>query len=286
MNVYRHSRGSVLMEFIIVLPIYLVLFGGVFMIGDMAIHATRLASAERTVAFDLQSEGVPGQRSHGWSAIQDNLFHVQASGNHEVEVADDGTPQDNLQREDKGRTSYQYADATVDCPWSLQAAMKIRDDYKLPFGGTAGRLLFATTFIDSAAPAVGEGPDTSDDSVYMNLIGGQNRVGAYSKDNSLSRTYTYNYYTLKRTKYNSLNYTWRDNRRPASDLVVRTIDGLPDNSEGVAHAWRSQVYNERWHEQQIAADPRSNTRNPPRAYSACGPAVDYQRYPAFKTWSK
>ena len=38
------ERGSVLMELIVVFPIYLVLFGGVFMIGDMLVKSIRLAS--------------------------------------------------------------------------------------------------------------------------------------------------------------------------------------------------------------------------------------------------
>ena len=286
MNANRHSRGSVLMEFIIVLPIYLVLFGGVFMIGDMGIHATRLASADRAVAFDLQMEGVK-QQSHGWPAIQDRLFHVQASDDHEIEIADDGDTQDSLFREDNGGESYQYADASVDCPWSLQAAMRIRDNYKLLVGGTAGRLLFATTFIDDTAPAVDGGSDTSTDTFYMDLIGGENRVGMYSKDMRSSRTYTYNYYTLKRTAYKvthaggeNRGYTWRDNRRYASDLVVKTLNGRPDEN-GTAHAWKYQVYDEKWHDGIYPApDKNKDPENFPR-----GSREDYTRYSTFRSWS-
>ena len=75
----RQNRGSVLVEFIIVFPIYLVLFGGVFMIGDMLIKTTRLASADRTRAFDVAATVRGGENaddSLGWPRIKDYLFPI------------------------------------------------------------------------------------------------------------------------------------------------------------------------------------------------------------------
>ena len=41
------KRGSVLMEFVVVLPIYLLFMGSVFVVGDMAMKAIHLSSADR-----------------------------------------------------------------------------------------------------------------------------------------------------------------------------------------------------------------------------------------------
>lgn len=46
------DRGSVLMEFIVVLPIYFLLLGTAFVIGELALHSVHLsASGDRSVAF-------------------------------------------------------------------------------------------------------------------------------------------------------------------------------------------------------------------------------------------
>ena len=46
------SRGSVLMEFVIVLPLYICLFGMLFLIGDMGLKVAALAVGDRAAAFD------------------------------------------------------------------------------------------------------------------------------------------------------------------------------------------------------------------------------------------
>ena len=47
-----HKRGSVLMELIIVMPVYIVLLAGTFMLGDSLVFGTRLAHSERCRIFD------------------------------------------------------------------------------------------------------------------------------------------------------------------------------------------------------------------------------------------
>lgn len=260
-----HNRGSVLMEFIIVFPIYLVLFGGVFMIGDMLVHATRLASAERAVAFDLQTEGVTGM-SPGTESIQDKLFHI---GGEKPEITDTRDAQDSLSRE---KESKWYADTEVDHPWSLRAAIKMLDKYKLPVGGTAGRLLYATEFLGDVGPL--DYSEATSDGDFMDIMRG-NDVNMRSKNKGSSespRRYSYNYYTLKKTKYSNGFLTWRDNRRYSSDLVA--------HSEKI-HAWRSQVWNEKYHE--VVNDADSNTAKGAIVNSE---TADYRRYHQFVEWSK
>ena len=54
----QSARGSVMMEFIIVFPIYLVLFAAIMALGDMLVHSIRLPSAERTAADMKRHRGM------------------------------------------------------------------------------------------------------------------------------------------------------------------------------------------------------------------------------------
>ena len=51
-SVLRQKRGSILMEFVIVLPIYFVLFGYVFLLGDLGLKTIALATGDRDAAMD------------------------------------------------------------------------------------------------------------------------------------------------------------------------------------------------------------------------------------------
>ena len=62
----RYKRGSVLMEFIIVIPIYIVLLAGLFMIGDSLMKGTQLAHEERLLAFNNETG----------DGITRNIFHA------------------------------------------------------------------------------------------------------------------------------------------------------------------------------------------------------------------
>ena len=62
----RYKRGSVLMEFIIVIPIYIVLLAGLFMIGDSFMKGTQLAHEERLLAFNNETG----------DGITRNIFHA------------------------------------------------------------------------------------------------------------------------------------------------------------------------------------------------------------------
>jgi hypothetical protein len=66
MKRFAHKRGSVLMEFIIVIPIYIVLLAGLFMIGDSFMKGTQLAHEERLLAFNNETG----------DGITRNIFHA------------------------------------------------------------------------------------------------------------------------------------------------------------------------------------------------------------------
>ena len=55
------KRGSVLMEFIIVLPLYMILLGMTFLYGELSLHGINLAaSADRTVTVAYGINGWGG----------------------------------------------------------------------------------------------------------------------------------------------------------------------------------------------------------------------------------
>lgn len=47
----KTSRGSIMMEFLLVMPIYFVLFGGTFWIGELFLHRQKLLQLDRNAAY-------------------------------------------------------------------------------------------------------------------------------------------------------------------------------------------------------------------------------------------
>lgn len=244
------KKGSVLMEFLVVFPIYLVLWAGVFMLGDMLVKSTRLASADRVLAFDVQNAP-----ARGWNWILTSLFNpVQ-------DVTDMKTKSDDLK---KDKTSEFYADTKVSGPFSLRSAATVRDDYAIPGGGTRGQLAFGNWLLGQ------EQSSWKVDGDVATLFGG-GRMKMHSKPSELaSREYMYNYYTLKRVKYASGQSTWRAYKRCPRDIV---------NAQWSDARWYNEVYGEGWH-QSINDD--NNTKNNPLGL---GMNVEYKRFQAFVTWS-
>ena len=247
----KTRRGSVLMEMIVVFPIYLVLFGGVFMIGHMCIRPIRLSSADRTSAFDLGR--VDGKRP-GWPFVVEGLFHP------DKEVADKGGRTDDLQ---VGNESEFYADTRVQGPFSARTAVTVLDNYRLPAGGARGQLAYASWFFERQPGAPQE------DEWLAGILSG----GSVEMRSKPWWDEGYNYYTLRRVRYpNDSKHTWRDNARPISDIVNARADK--------AH-WYVDVYGERF---QGSVGNQSSKGN--FNLAADGPKdVKYERYPKFREWS-
>lgn len=228
------------MEFIIVFPIYLVLFGAVFAIGDMLIHSNRLASGDRINAFDVE----------GWndgSAWRFFSSHVFDAGR---EVDELGYRQDSLSRTNGGRSGCIYAD--LDGAWTVCAGSQVTDQYRLPAGGALGQLLYADRFFnqaltgpanlrtrDSLLSQIERGTETDRTGYVMmrskggNLING-NDYGSYS------------FYTLKRRRNNVLS--WRD--------FTSGLLKVDPNSPNHESYWQTQVAYESWHNVQTIRSNR------------------------------
>lgn len=247
-----------MMEMIVVFPIYLVLFGGLFMLGDMLVKAARLPSAERTAAFEQ------GGTSSLLDVAKDLMYPSE-------EVDDNGQRANRINVEG---TSEFYADTDIDGPFSLRAAVKAYDDYYMPGGAARGQLKFADWFLARSTPNGREMP--TGDNGMGDLIN-QNHIKMHSKDES-TRTYTYNYYTLKRKRDGAAN--WRSNRRDAWELIIRR-DGSGKR------AWEA-VGEEKFHYDDgfVEADKSQPNENEAAEPSNADPRdYDYERYGQFVSWS-
>ncbi len=249
----RQNRGSVLMEFIIVFPIYLVLFGGVFMIGDMLIKTTRLASADRTRAFDVAATvrgGEDADDSLGWPRIKDYLFPITSI------------------REDNVRNDWyrHYANPNFEGPWTVAVASKVRDEYRLaPW--TKGWLAFAKNFL-----ADGTGTGFSDLGEIGGLMDGGNVV-MYSKKKD---TPVYkNYVSFRRSRfYDTAKLKQLYRAMPSTHSEAgRLVDGKAGSA-----SWNVMA-EESWPE--VGTSQNSWRRKLPRLDSRV-----YSRYSRYVEWSE
>lgn len=160
-------RGSILMEFVLVLPIYIFLFGAIFLIGEIGLNAIRISVGDRALAMDA------GDRE-GCSFTPFGLMQM-------------GYEQANIHS--KVRCTYR-ADANFQGAWAWQSAGRTWFSYKLRSWGSA---LVSYPFLNY-------GGSTSDGGILPTLVGG-GAVVFHSKDFSMSdKVRAYNYYTLKRTE--------------------------------------------------------------------------------------
>ena len=214
-------RGSVLMEFLLVIPIYLLLLGMAFSLGEMGLKAIGLAHGDR-----LLSHAVDGQAA----GVLQNLYRTRLFPSDTISWGDDigvSGKQDSL-RDAKG--TYR-ADEGFKGAWVWQTAGRAGDDYALP-PWTRGWLQYphahysATTGDFSGA----------DDGAYGDLlaVGSLGRTLIESKDTS-SKVRVYNYYTLKRTALARGRNAYRNWKEPS---LLRTTGyaGSPN--------WHGNVYKE------------------------------------------
>lgn len=252
------------MEFIIVFPIYLVLFAATFILGDMLIHSNRLTFGDRVNAFDVDASGATGA---AWNYFTTSCFGLGR------EVDDNHQAQDDLHsRDDAGARDGIYADrkGTVPTgPWTVCAASRIVDKYRPPAGGSLGQLLFCDQFLsetthsvrDQGSLATWRNPDgrVPMQSTGMTLL--------FRDEKGMSDITCYSYATLKRRILgNNRSGPWRN---MTSGLLI-------------GERWRTEVAEDAWHD---ATSIRArNTQNP------SDPGIQkldpYQRYGRFETWSE
>lgn len=162
----HRKRGSILMEFVLVLPLYIALLGGMFLIGDIGLNAIRVSVGDRDAALDA------GDRI-GRSVKSFKAKQMGGEGDN-VTV----------------RSRTYRADENFQGSWSWLAAGRSYFSYKLRAGGS----------ILISYPFLYYGDSSSGGGLLSRLVGGGS-VTFHGKDFSLNAgaVRSYNYYTLKRT---------------------------------------------------------------------------------------
>lgn len=226
-------RGSVMMEFIIVFPIYLVLFATTFILGDMLIHSNRLAFGDVANAFVGNLAGsLHVDRSQGvLDYYRDNVLHV-SEGNDQISKTLDLT-----------RRRF-FADENGS--WSECSASTFGIGYKPSVGGALGQLLAVEALLggtphraDSARSAVDDWRDggyaamksRGGNVLFRDVFGAENDAKSQS------------FYVLKRNRdghYEEGNWRWM-----TSGLLV-------------GDRWRDEVLADGWHTGKTVTNMKTN----------------------------
>ena len=237
------NRGSVLMEFIIVLPIYMLLLGFAFVIGDLSLETIHLAgAADRVCAL------APDDTSKDADYAPFKKYKVAASpdkdeGNWDRDLEPDFSYQDDPDAGDArakvsdykinhGEDSYPrtyVADAEISGPWVEMSAAQVTDDYTLP---PWVRGLVAYWYREEYDTTDGV---TKLDGILKEMLesGDLGRTEAKGKDldrlpeGSSSKPRRFGYYTLRRhgSGQARLTYrTWGDGKLVLNDDWKKVAD--------------------------------------------------------------
>lgn len=260
------------MEFVIVLPIYLILIGFVFMLGEMSLHGVHLAaSADRTIAV---THGGDGFWDSGWdlnTAENEIANAISPSSNHVNQVLyyrEEGVyaKVSNFRREVAGKV----AETEFKGSWSWLVASTLRDEYALtPWTrGMVKTWANMERMVKMTEPPESLGSDTVLSKLFSGV--GVGRVSMASKD--LGNVNAYAYYTLMRNNKGRSSY-----RSWGHGAIVDAIAG--------GATWNRLVAGEKFGSE-IGTDGMSGVNSGADAKSVRGEREDYQRHGKFVTWSE
>lgn len=266
-KLFRSHGGTVLMEFIVVFPIYLILFAGLFMIGDMAVRPIVLSSGDRTAAHDIAEAKVTF-----WGNWRQTVIY-KLGVNSKAGLLNAG--QDNV-----GQSSYaHYAAPSFKGPWSCGVGGQAHDDFTL-FELTRGQLA-------STDALLGDAPrETVDNADFANLLA-NNPVRIYSKDSSKGRAYSY--YTYKRVRYSEEDesktyramYNAKYHNETPQEYAGRLVDDVATSASwNVLKPGENDEKSEKF--ANVKDDEKNERQGPPDNLQG----REYNRYPELKTWSE
>lgn len=266
--------GSVLMEFLVVFPIYLILFAGLFMLGDMLLRPIWLSSAERAAAYDLgelkeydtKDYGEDNFSHRGWHGI--SLWSMNVGGMI-------NSRQDNPHHADR----LHFTDPDFKGPWAFCAASGATDDYSL-FELTRGQL----ASVPAILPDVPKAPRVEDPEFDAWV----RRPGAKRTIHSRSSTRIFNYYTYKRARYatEDVAKTYRARTYMKTDeRAVKWAGRIVDAASRYA-TWNNCVYQESLPSVAGAGDEGATETQSRNGELPELPGRDaYNRYSQFVRWS-
>lgn len=260
------------MEFVIVLPIYLILLGFVFMIGEMSLHGVHLAaSGDRTIAV---AQGGEGFWDSGWElnaaeseiakAISPSSNHVNQALYYREEGA--SAKVSRFKREVAGKV----AKLDFKGSWSWLVASTLRDEYALtPWTrGMVKTWANMERMVKMTEPPESLGSDT----VLSKLFGGVGlgRISMTSKD--LGTVNSYAYYTLMRNNKGRESYrSWG---------YGQLVDDVASEA-----SWNEYVANEGWGSK-IEPDGMTGVDSGAPGVVKKDVRPSYKRHGTFVEWSE
>ena len=195
------DSGSVLMEFIVVLPIYMLLLGFAFVIGELGLQSVHLAgSADRTYAVS------PSDFGRFKAAASPNKDDHDGEDDSELEYKNDPVAGDTSARAseyDTKRIDQVASEAeNFNGPWSKAVAAYVKDNYTLTpvsrgFIAYWYRQKFSMT--DEPQSAIDSG-DSVLGQMLDNGIGRTDMVGKDLWDEADGKERPFGYYSLQRNE--------------------------------------------------------------------------------------
>ena len=269
------------MEFIIVLPLYLILLGMTFFFGELSLHGVNLASsADRTAAVARGGEGWNGWNGYSASKAEED-FGKAISPSKELEDKALAYKEDGTSARPSSYTRHHagaVADSSFSGSWAWLVAATVEDAYAMtPWTrGMVGTWAHLEKLVKMKDQPKGLG----NDSVLSTLFGGGlGRVTMTGKDGvtvggGSGAARAYSYYTLTRNSKGRVTNAYR--QWPAGGLVNTVADSA---------IWNTLVADEPW---QIAGDYASLKDDVNSGAAPPGSQEDrstYNRYNQYKDWS-
>ena len=269
-------RGSVLMEFIVVLPVYLILLGFVFVTGEFSLQSIHLgAMAERTYAHTKDT---------GFAEVAKAASPEKELDERELQYRDDpelGDTSAKVSQYSKSRVSL-LADKSVAGTWTESIAAKVVDEYTLT---PVARGFIAFVYRDNKRKMEElEMEDTvaTPSAIDEVMESGSHRTKMYSKDfhkkgSSTELDCRFGYYVIERTEASHKREGARPYRTwPAGGLAKDGADGI----------WNSKVYLDGYAGANYEAlDARDSEDSGSDAPSSAEDKADYSRDGDLKDWS-
>lgn len=260
------------MEFVIVLPIYLILLGFVFMLGEMSLHGVHLAaSGDRTVAVTQGGEGLWESTWNLGAAESEIAKAISPSSNHEnrsLAYSEEGVSA-NVSRF-KRDVAGTVAESDFNGSWSWLVASTLRDEYALtPWTrGMVRTWANMENLVKMTEPPESPGSDTVLSKLFSGV--GLGRISMVSKD--LGSVNAYAYYTLMRNNKGRSSY-----RSWGHGAIVNAVA-----SDAI---WKRCVAGEKFGDE-IVTDGMSGVNSGADAESRRDELQAYQRHEIFVTWSE
>ena len=268
------------MEFIIVLPLYMILLGMVFFYGELSLHGVNLAaSADRTSACAMGGEGWSGWNGYSAFAAERDLAKA-ISPSRDLEDTDLSYHEGGAAEKPSSYTrrhAGKVADPSFNGSWTWFVAATVEDRYAMtPW--TRG-MVGTWAHLERLVNMTRQPDEVAGDSVLGTLFGGGlGRVAMTGKDGvtvggGAGGARKYSYYTLTRNSLGRMGASYRQ-WYPGS---------LVDAAYGSAK-WNTCVYGEGWQlaeEYSTLGGVNKGASPTPGTYRP-----SYERYGQFITWSE